>query len=461
MKDNQMKYEPDYKDLLAFFSGERAVKEAGTRFTPMLEGQKNKPEAYNTYKDMGILFNSLARTRQGLKGSILRKPMDIIFPKSQMPVLDDIMLNGASFEDMTRSICDLIIGYGRNGVLVDIDQTEQPYTAIYGPLSILKYPEIKRNNVRQEILLQEMVEIDDDGELKEIEQRRKLEIDSTGKYLVTVYQKGEGVDDDWMPIPSTPEIPNPRMPKYKGIRLDFIPFVFFGSSSNVPEPSRPPLLDLLNILKGHWKMSVSYFYGVHFAGLPTACFAGFNHEEGQQIPLGPGVVHHTPEPSAKSWFLQTGGEGLASIENALTRLESQMSTIGARLLEGQRPGIEAAETVKLRSAGDTATLSDIAGNIETGLTDVLKYIGFWLGIGQKECNVALNKDFVSTRLTPQDIAALLAAVQAGQISEDTFVWNLAQGEVLQDGVSVEEERERIEEDRIKNSKKDVSGAGGF
>ncbi len=455
MSDHEMKYGEDYKDLQIFFEGERAVKAANERFTPRLEGQKNNSTAYQTYKEMGILFNSLSRTRQGLKGAILRKPIDIQFPESQKPVLDDIMLNGASFDDMAREVCDLILGYGRNGILVDIDQNEKPYAAIYSPMSILKYPEIKRQNVGQEILLQEIIEVEDEdnaGETKQIEQRRKLEIDSTGKYLVTVYQKGKGVDDGWLPIPPTPEVQNPKYPVYKGKKLDFIPFVFFGSSSNTPEPSRPPLLDLLNILKGHWRMSVSYYYAVNFAGLPTACFSGFSFEDGQTIPLGPGVVHHSSDPGAKSWFLQTGGEGLASIEKALDRLEKQMAIVGARLLETQRPGVEAEETVRLRSSGDSASLADISKNIGDGLTDVLRYVGFWLGIPPKECSASLSKDFLSTRLSSQDITALLGALQAGAISTDTFIFSLQQGEILPDGRTIEEEKELIGEDKIANQK---------
>lgn len=447
-----MEYKEDYIDLADFFAGERQVKEKGERYTPRLEGQKNNSNAYDTYKRMGILFNALARTRQGLKGAILRKPIDVQFPESRKEILDDVMLNGASFEDLTREICDLILGFGRNGVLVDIDTMETPYAAIYGPQSILKYPEIKRKGARQEILLYEEVKIIEDDEEKEVGQRRQLELDEFGKYKVTIYRKGEGVEEDWLPVESTKENPNPRWPVYKGKKLDFIPFTFFGSSSNIPESSKPPLLDLLNILKGHWRLTVAYQYGLHFAGLPTPCFAGFDFEDGEMIPLGPGAVHHSTDPGAQSWFLQTGGQGLGDMEKGLDRLEVQMATVGARLLEGQRAGVEAAETVRLRSSGDSATLSDIAGNVEAGLTDVLQYIGFWLGIPAKECQVSVNKDFVSTRLGPQDITALLGAVQAGKISEETFIHNLIQGEITQTGRTVEEEKEAIAEDLLKNNR---------
>jgi len=450
MKEKQINYSEDYRDLRDFFEGERAVKEAGDRHTPRLEGHRKSGE-YKQYVSFGILYNALARTRQGLKGAILRKPIDVQFPESLMKILDNIMIDGASFKDVARQTCDEVIGYGRLGILVDIDENEQPYVALYDALSILESKVVGKD---YKVVLKEMVgqpSEDDPDDIELIEQRRKLELNN-GIFTVTVYRRSTSLEhSEFVPVQSTPKVPNPRIPKYKGRVLNFVPFTFFGSSSNSVEPSKPPLLDLLNILKGHWRLTVAYQYGLHFAALPTACFAGFNFEEGKPIPLGPGAVHHTVDPNAKSWFLQTGGEGLASIEKGLDRLETQMAVVGARLLEEQRPGVESAETVRLRSSGDSSTLSDIAGNVEDGLSKVLKHVGFWLGVRDVDCHVSVNKDFVSTRLPPQDVTALLQAVQAGRISESTFLWNLQQGEILQQDRTIEDEQEAIGEDRIKNN----------
>ena len=453
------KYKDEYIDLQDFFDGERQVKKKGDRYTPRLEGHKKTIDEglYERYVEFGILYNALHRTRQGLKGAILRKPTDIIFPESKKEILDAIMLDGASFDDFIRETCDAILGFGRFGALVDIGADEVPYVATYNALSIQNWPAVRSKDVKQEIQLTETVAIidpEDVSKTKLIPQLRKLEIDETGKYLVTIYRKEEkdanAGTDEWTPVPNTSEEPNPRMPKYKGKRLDHIPFVFFGSSSNVPSPSRPPLLDLLNLLKGHWKLTVSYQYGLYFAGLPTPWFAGFDHEEGAKAPLGPGAAYFTSEPTATCGFLQTGGEGLTAMENGLDRLEKQMAIVGSRMLmEEQRAGVEAAETVRLRSSGDSATLSDIAGNIEAGLTDVLQHIGFWQGIGPKECSASVNKDFVSARLGAQEMTALVAAVQAGQMSTETFLWNLQQGEILSAEKTIEEEQEAIAEDKLK------------
>ena len=438
-------YTDDYTDLDDFFAGERCVKQKGDRYTPILEGQVGKAGAHKKYIDFGILYNVLHRTRQGLKGAIVRKPLDIGFPESKKDLLNGIMITGASFNDFSREVCDDVIGYGRCGALVDIyENTQLPYIAFYKTMSIVGWPKSKKD--KQEIMLQEVVEeLNGDNELGNVEQRRKLGLDEAGRYCVSVYRKTSDTDDTWVLHEG------PIYPKYKGKTLDYIPFVFFGSNNNTPEPSRPPLLDLLSLSKGHWKLTVAYQYALNFTGLPTPWFAGFEFEDGTTTPLGPGAAYHSTDAQAKCGFLQTGGAGLKEMENGLDRIEKQMAVVGARLLEVQKSGVEAAETIKLRSSGDSATLADIAGNIENGLTTVLKYVGARVGITEN-IHVGVNKDFVSAKLSPQDVTALLATVQAGKMSVETFLWNLQQGETLQPGRTIEEEQEAIAEDKVKQQR---------
>jgi len=445
-------YKEDYEDLDDFFAGERRVKDKGTRYTPCIEGHRGKPTAYQTYKEFGILYNALQRTRQGLVGAMLRKPVDIQAPKIIENILPEIMIDGGSFNDLVRETCRNVIGFGRFGILSDIDDNEQPYCATYSAPTIIDWPRQRKRYTKQKIRLIEAIEKpkpDDESETDIITQIRQLEIDDKGKYLVTIHQK---IGDDWQTV----EV---REPKYKGSRLDYIPFTFFGSSSNIPTPSRPPLLDLLYLCKGHWKLTVAYQYGLNFAGLPTPVICGDFGIDGQ-LPLGPGAALIASDPASNATFLMTGGQGLAEMERGLDRLERQMAIVGARMLEEQRPGVEAAETVRLRSSGDSATLSDIALNVGNGLTQVVRHLGAWYGIKPTEINIGVNTDFIDTSLSPQDIQALLQAVQSGQISQETFLWNLKQGEILQPGRTIEDETEAIADDKERN-KRDNPGLAGL
>jgi hypothetical protein len=53
----------------------------------------------------------------------------------------------------------------------------------------------------------------------------------------------------------------------------------------------------------------------------------------------------------------------------------------------------------------------------------------------------VNRDFVSSRLEPQEIQSLLALFTAGTISQETLLTQLSSGEILGDDFDVEEEVE--------------------
>jgi len=53
----------------------------------------------------------------------------------------------------------------------------------------------------------------------------------------------------------------------------------------------------------------------------------------------------------------------------------------------------------------------------------------------------VNRDFVSTRLEPQEITSLLTLFTAGTISQETLLNQLSAGEILGDDFDIEEEME--------------------
>ena len=56
----------------------------------------------------------------------------------------------------------------------------------------------------------------------------------------------------------------------------------------------------------------------------------------------------------------------------------------------------------------------------------------------------LNRDFVDSRLSPEEVKALLLVWQAGGMSFETFHHNLMAGELTRPGVTVEIERHAID-----------------
>jgi hypothetical protein len=134
----------------------------------------------------------------------------------------------------------------------------------------------------------------------------------------------------------------------------------------------------------------------------------------------------------------------------VSKEKKQMATLGARLLE-DGPAANTAETatgVKLRHSGDHATLRTVASVLEQGLTAVLQMMAWWEGgsdfYTEEPVVVELNKDYLNTRASAQEVTAMLTALQAGEISFETWWEFLMSGGWSRKGIDAQTERDTIE-----------------
>lgn len=435
----------EWAKIQAVYGGDSAIKEAGETYLPKLSGQT--PKEYDAYLARGCFFNAFARTVQGLGGAIVRKEPVLKVPKRIDDILPAVSLTNESIQEVIKLTVGNVLQYSYYGILVDMPPEDQstldavPYFALYTAASILNF---RTEQVGSESKLV-MLCLAEDTYKESAENRFELELKERVRVLeiidnaltVNLYEKdSSGKDEVWNPIQD--EI----IPKIKGKPVDCIPFVFFGSVTNSPVPSSPPLLDLADLNIKHWQVSTDYYHGLHYCALPTPWAAGFN--AGDNLYIGAMKAWISDNPNAQCGYLEFSGAGLQAIEKALDRLEAQMAVMGARMLEEQKKAAEAADTVRMRYSGDTATLSTIVTCVEQGMMKALNYLGMWMGLPDVYCEVGLNRDFVAQMLDPQQITALLQSWQSGGISLDTFLYNLQVGEVLPADVTIEDEKLRIE-----------------
>jgi hypothetical protein len=128
-------------------------------------------------------------------------------------------------------------------------------------------------------------------------------------------------------------------------------------------------------------------------------------------------------------MLEVGTHGFAALEKNLDRKESQMVILGARLLEVQKPGIEAAETALIHRSGEQSILASMASAISTGITQALKTFVRWAGEDDSQVRFDLNREFFHAPLDPAMMTAIVSAWQNNAISAETRFKMLQKGEV--------------------------------
>jgi hypothetical protein len=407
------------------YDGEDAVKERGTLYLPKIDPKQTAPE-YTAYLTRAVFYEAMARTVDGFAGSVLRKPPTVDLPPAMEFFLQDATGDGIGLPDFLRWACVEQLLMMRGGVLVDFNG-ERPYFAGYCAESIVNWG-------ADFIILREQVPVQsaDGFDVKMVDQLRELRM-VDGAYTVTIWRKAEGVVEGatWVAAETI-------VPSFRGRPLDQIPFATMGALGRI---EKPPLLGLANVSLSHYRSSADLEHGRHFTALPTLWISGA--DPNQEIRVGAASAIVLSDPSARVGFAEFSGQGLGAVERALEQKERQMAALGAALLTEARKGVEAAETVRLRAAGEQSLLMSAASSLEEMLRRALGFAGHWMGLTLPSESITLNRDFVDSTMSPDTLTALVRAYQAQAISLETFLHNLAQGEMMPPGVSIDDEAARV------------------
>lgn len=446
---------PEWQKIRTAIAGEEAIKEAGTKYLPMLTGQADWE--YQAYKERAMFYGASDRTVKGLTGAIFRKPPEIRFPEESKKLLETIGRAKEPIEEVAKRVVENAVGVGRVGVLLDAPQIEgaDPFLAIYEAESIINWfsvlgPEgeepieivltekqykrseedrfVTKSSNLFRVLRLGFPEPDSGVSLSELEQgavysqelwEEVTELED-GKETTSLFLLGTIV---------------PRMRGGKVLRR--IPFWVINSSGIGLKPEKSPMLDLVSVNISHYRNSADLEHGRHFTALPTAWVAGF--DPSVSLTIGASRAWVTENTQARAGFLEFTGAGLGHLQEGMTAKEKLMAILGARMLEELPVGAEAAETVRLRQSGEASTLAGIAMTCSSGLTMALRAFAEWMAIPSDEVSIALNRDFQTAGLPPNILQNLILSTQKGLTSWNTFFYNLKRGELIPDHIEEKEE----------------------
>lgn len=433
--------------------GEDSVKAKGKTYLPELSGQT--PEEYSAYKRRASFFNAGGRTVKALIGAVMRKPPDKTLPKAIEDMLPSLGPCGEDFDEITKTAIEDTLTTGRFALFVDADQAPEgnaknlsPYITMFSAECVVNWRTemiTGEEKLTLVVLKEEYDEPTDDPFVVKCEvQYRELRLAASPSgariYVVQLWRKNQAAaakKDEY--IPFGPEIVPTA---WGGKPFDFIPFTFIGSRGVSSKVEKPPVLDLVNVNLSHYLNSADLEHGRHFTALPTAWAAGFALKSGS-LDIGSARAWITDEPSAKCGFLEFTGAGLGHLSEGMKDKEKQMAVLGGRLLE-EKGEAESGVAITMRQSGERSVLADISIAVSLGLSRALQYLAKWMNLPEADISVRLNTDFDTANITPEMLTALMANVQGGLISWETYFHNLKKGEVVPDPRTEEEERALIE-----------------
>lgn len=398
-----------YQTIRDCFDGQDAVKNANVRYLPRLKAQSE--EDYRNYLFRALFFPITGKTATTLVGMATHKPPECKYPSELKHYFSDDQSSYQFTEFYVSVILELVL-MGRYGVLIDApaqggqDLIFSPYIAE----NIVRFEPDENGNM--ELLLKECYQARVDGSKYESETKirfRRCFIDASGFYAQQL------LDEDLEPMTLAIN------PVFTGSKIDYLPYIPFGSSGVHYNVDKPPVYDLATINLSHYLTSADLEWGRHIVGLPTPVVSGV--DASTSLKIGGTQAWVLPAPEAKAYFLEFLGQGLKSLETALQDKVGLMASASARLIDNSTRGSEAAETVRLRYMSESASLVHIITAVENGLNmlyNMVKRLHKSSGIVE----ITLSREILGLNITFKDLQILFEAYLNGSVSKETLLYNM-------------------------------------
>ena len=366
------------------------------------------------------------RLERMLAGMLTRKPVRLTdVPDSVREDLFDVDLEGNDLNIWTYETARKAIRYGHVGVLVDAPKegnSVRPYWVTYTPREILGWRTeiVDGQRVLSQLRLMEKVVVPDGkyGE-KTIEQVRVLE---RGRY--ELHRKNNKSDFVLFEegVMSTEQIP----------------FAIAYSNRVGYLESRPPMADIAELNLIAYQTLSDLANQLHISAVPMLAMFGFP-AAAEEVSAGPSEALSLPQES-RIEYIEPEGRSFDAQFRRLDQLEKQINELGLAAVLGQKLSAETAEAKRIdRSQGDS-TMQVIAQQMQDLIDNCLKFHAQYLNEPTAGSSF-VNRDFLSSRLDPQDVQALIQLRAQNEITQKTLLSQLTEGEVLGDDFDIEEELE--------------------
>ena len=416
--------EPHWILIEALMGGTFEMRSKHRRYLP--QEPRELDDSYDNRLARSVCPPFYQRLERMLAGMLTRKPVrlndvaDVIREQ-----LFDVDLQGNDLNIWTYETTRKVIRYGHCGVLVDApaDANGRPYWVTYTPREILGWrTELKdgQQKFSQLRLLEKVLEPDGLYGEKEIEQVRVL---TPGQF--EIHRKDSETGDY-------------KLFDEGSTSLSEIPFsVAYSNRVNLME-SRPPMEDIAELNLKAYQVQSDLDNQLHISAVPMLAFYGFP-QSSEEVSAGPGEAIAFPA-EGRAEYIESKGTSYKAQFDRLHQLEAQINELGLAAVLGQKLSAETAEAKKIdRSQGDS-TMQVVAQQVQDLIDNSLQFHAQYLNNNQAGSSF-VNRDFLASRLDPQEIGSLLQLFTSGTITQETLLKQLHEGEVLGDEFDVEEELE--------------------
>ncbi len=405
-----------------------------------LQLTKMTDEDFQKYLDRTPFFAAAAATADFWKGMVFRKAPARSWAKTFDDLANTITVEGNTIDDLAEELFNERVVAPFVGLLLDYPRDDgtkknaanafalgfRPFVSLYRAESVLEV----RARVYRNKRVVDRVRLLEGEDVREL----LLNFDTdVPVYQQIMWTKPEGTKAHVASDPITVRV--------NGKTLDSIPFRLSTGKARAIVPHKAPITDLVLANIQHFRVSAALATSNHYVAHPIAVITG--SEPVANLSINPGVVWQFDKSEANAKYLEVSGKN-DSLIAAIDKIESQMAKLGSQVLAPEKTGVEAAETLALRSASERASLGAIARSCSRDLTEILGLAAEWCGMG--EVQYTLNTDYVVIPMSPQEFTIYKSMRDSGDLSRRTLYEIMIYGEILPEGFDPQDELDRLAEE---------------
>ena len=234
--------------------------------------------------------------------------------------------------------------------------------------------------------------------------------------------------------------------------LPIVPIVWYGATTSRFAQGDLPMDGLADLSIQHFQMRSDLCELLHKCAMPVPVRKGAPiGPDGKPAPLilGPNTaVDLSGEGGADFGFAEPTGKSLERHQAEITHVEELMDRSSLNFLYGAN--VKTATEASLRASQVASSVSALIRNKAAAFGVLLRLWAWYAGEQSqvtRESGLAINDSLINKPLGASEIAQLVNLNSEGLLSKKTVLDELQRGGVLDPDLVVEEEMQRVEEDR--------------
>jgi hypothetical protein len=234
--------------------------------------------------------------------------------------------------------------------------------------------------------------------------------------------------------------------------LPVVPLVWYGATTSRFAQGDVPMNGLADLSLQHFQMRSDLGELLHKCALPVPVRKGAPiGPDGKPAPLvlGPNTaVDLAGEPGSDFSFAEPSGKSLERHQSEIEHIEALMDRSSLNFLYGTN--VQTATEASLRASQVASSVVALVRNKTTMFDTVIRLWAWYAGEVEQitpETGMVMNDSLINKPLGASEMAQLVNLYTEGLMSKRTVLDELQRGGVLDPDLVIEEELERIEEDR--------------